>query len=69
MTVTPAYGRDYKTAKGARASWEAGEDWIISQFFHPFDGKPVNKAQAGLEGLDEPITLRFCELRKVAVIS
>ena len=67
MTLTPAYGRDYTTAKGARASWDRGDDWIINQFFHPYDGKPINQVQAVLEGLD--ITLRFDNLRKVAVIS
>lgn len=63
MTVTPANGRDYATAKEAKASWLSGADWIINDLFHPYDGKPVNKAQ-----VDEPVTLRFCKLTKVAVI-
>ena len=66
MTVTPAYGRDYKTQKEAKASWASNEDWLIADFFHPYDGKPINKPQADAEGLQ--ITLRFCGLRKVAVL-
>jgi hypothetical protein len=42
MTVIPAYGRDYKSAKAARADWAAGKDFIIADFFNPYDGKPVS---------------------------
>jgi hypothetical protein len=27
VTVTPAYGRDYKTQKEAKADWDAGKDF------------------------------------------
>jgi hypothetical protein len=30
MTVTPAYGRDYKSAAAARADWNAGKDFRIA---------------------------------------
>ena len=64
MTVTPAYGRDYKTAKAAKAAWAAGEDFIIADFSSPWDGKPTNihDEHAGF------INLRFNQLRKVAVV-
>jgi hypothetical protein len=61
LTVTPAHGRDYKTAKQARESWNAGRDWIVSDFFNRWDGKPINNAQAD----SESITLRFCNLTKI----
>ena len=38
-TVVPADGRDYKTAKAALADWKAGKDFIMSNLFHPSDGK------------------------------
>ncbi len=28
LTVTPAYGRDYRSKKEALADWEAGQDFI-----------------------------------------
>ena len=46
VTIVPAYGRDYKTAKAARHDWDTGKDFIISNLFHEFDGKAMNKQQA-----------------------
>ena len=66
MTVTPAYGRDYKTGTAARADWAAGKDFIIADISNPWDGKPINKPQA--DGAGYSITLRFSNLTKIAVI-
>jgi hypothetical protein len=63
-TMTPAYGRDYKTAKAALADWNAGKDWIIADIAHPASGRYANKEQ--LTG--ERVMLRFDGLRKVAVV-
>ncbi len=64
MTVTPAYGRDYRTAKAAKAAWAAGEDFIIADMSSPWDGKPtsIRDEHAGY------INLRFNQLRKVTVV-
>jgi len=32
MTLTPAYGRDYKSKKEVLADWEAGKDFIANSF-------------------------------------
>lgn len=32
MTLTPAYGRDYNSAKAAIADFEAGKDFIANDF-------------------------------------
>lgn len=63
-TVVPAYGRDYKTTSAALASWHAGEDWLISDFHDPADGKPINKQDAARDGLK--VILRFDGHRKTA---
>lgn len=42
ITLTPAYGRDYKTAKQARAAWAAGLDWILNDPASRFNGKPIS---------------------------
>ncbi len=62
-TATPAYGRDYTTAKAARADWQAGKDFLIADFFDPFDGKPINKQDADRAGLT--VNLRFDGLAKI----
>lgn len=46
VTLVPAYGRDYKSAKAVKEDWNANKDFIISNLFHPSDGKPMNREQA-----------------------
>lgn len=46
MTLTPAYGRDYKSAKDVKADWDANKDFIIADISSPYDGKPINKQDA-----------------------
>lgn len=64
LTVTPAYGRDYKTAKAAKADWAANKDFIIADIMNRWDGKPINRPQA--QGYR--VTIRFCGLRKTTCI-
>jgi hypothetical protein len=45
ITVMPAYGRDYTTAKAARADWLAEKDFIIVDRDNRWYGKPVNRQQ------------------------
>lgn len=59
IEVTPAYGRDYTTAKAARADWNEGKD-----FRDTVSSKYINKADAERLGLK--VTLRFDKSRKVA---
>ncbi len=67
VTLLPAYGRDYKTAKDARVDFDADKDFIIADHFSKWDGKPVNKPQLVGDNYSE-VTLRFCEQRKVCVV-
>tara|TARA_R100001129_G_C5095440_1_gene182548 strand:- start:296 stop:487 length:192 start_codon:yes stop_codon:yes gene_type:complete len=60
MTVTPAYGRDYKSAKAAKAAWKSGKDFIIRDFFSPYDGKPCS-----IRDTQGQVTIRYDKLRKV----
>jgi len=73
-TVTPAYGRDYKTAKAALADWNAGKDFIINDISNRWDGKPINKEGAEKERSATtssgrwaklPIMIRYDKLRKI----
>jgi hypothetical protein len=43
MTVIPAYGRDYKSPKAAKADWDSGKDFLICDISCPDDGRYVNR--------------------------
>jgi hypothetical protein len=45
-TLVPAYGRDYRSAKAVKEDWKSGKDFLIADFFSPWDGKPMNIDQA-----------------------
>lgn len=61
-TLTPAYGRDYRTAKDAKADFEAGNDFILNSY----DGNGlINKEQ-----LNRPcqVNIRFAKQAKLTVV-
>ena len=62
MTLTPAYGRDYKSAAAAVADLQSGKDFILADFSSPWDGMPINKRDipAGTT-----VRIRFASLRKI----
>ena len=64
LTIQPAYGRDYKTAKEAKADWEAGKDFQINNMFHPQDGAYVNKE----DGKGQSFLIRFCRNTKTVTV-
>jgi hypothetical protein len=45
-TLTPAYGRDYKSKREVLQSWIDCKDFIISNLQSRWDGKPMNRADA-----------------------
>lgn len=61
-TVVPSYGRDYKTKAQAVQAWEDGKDWIISDHFNPWDGKPISIKDFPM---GSSVNLRYDRLRKV----
>ncbi len=61
MTVTPAYGRDYKSLAAAKADWDTNKDFLIAEFQHLYEGKPTNKEQCS--GM--VIMVRYAKLRKI----
>lgn len=63
-TLTPAYGRDYKTGLQAAADYHANKDFILRDITSRWDGKLISKADIG----NEDIKLRFNDLRNVIII-
>lgn len=59
LTVIPAYGRDYRSAKDAKADWQAGKDFQIATY-GPDDGRYCNRADA-----PEGVMIRYKRLTQI----
>lgn len=66
LTVVPAYGRDYTSAKAVKADWEAGKDFQICDMSCQNDGAYINKEDASREGIT--VNVRYARLTKVLPI-
>jgi hypothetical protein len=64
MTVTPAYGRDYKSAKEVKADWKAGKDFVIADIFGGNAGRYINVQDAK----NETIMVRYAKLSKIVQV-
>ncbi len=62
MTVTPAYGKDYKTKKEALHAWTSGADFILNDFTSRWDGKPTS-----IRDGHTSVQIRYDNLRKVCI--
>lgn len=66
MTLTPAYGRDYKSKAAVLADWDANKDFIIADISSQWDGKSANKADLnGQSGL----MIRYQKLTKIMPVT
>lgn len=65
MTVSPAYGRDYKSAKDAADAWLAGKDFILESV-SPWMGKPcsIRNTEPG-----DKVSVRYAHKRKVTIVT
>ena len=67
FTLTPAYGRDYKSKKAVQAALDANVDFIDSSF--GASGRQViNRGDLLKEGVSS-VNVRYGKLRKVGVFS
>lgn len=64
VTLTPAYGRDYKSGKAAVADYDAGKDFILNTFDRP--NTPINKSQCDADGFK--VTIRFNNNRNTVTV-
>jgi len=65
-TLTPAYGRDYKSQAEVEADFRAGKDFILNDFMSQWDGKPcsIRDFPAGTQ-----ITLRYKKKSNVIIVT
>ena len=66
MTLTPAYGRDYKSKSAFEADLNAGKDFLGEEFDWPRP-RPINEAQLLGEGIRR-VQIRYKRLTKTAEI-
>jgi len=64
-TLTPAYGRDYKSKAAIQADIDHDFYFIFNNIMSPWDGKPV--CPSDLKG--ETVQVRYGNLRKVAIFN
>lgn len=67
MTLTPAYGRDYRSKRAAVADLMANKDFIINSFASPYDGKPINLSQLREIG-EREVKIRYSQLRRETMV-
>jgi hypothetical protein len=64
LTLSPAYGRDYKSKADAKQAWEEGKDWTI-EGMHPDAGRYTSIRDIDMflaDGYDS-VRLRYNGLR------
>jgi hypothetical protein len=66
MTVTPAYGRDYKSAKDAKADWEAGKDFVYQDISSQWHGK--NCSIRDFKRTDK-LQLRYKKMTQIVIVN
>ncbi len=64
LTLTPSYGRDYKSAAAVRADWATGKDFTIASV-GPCRGRQVNKEDAPPGAV---LNIRYKRLTRVCVV-
>lgn len=63
-TLTPAYGRDYKSKKACIEALEEGKDFVYNDVGSPWDGKMCSVRDFPK---DTQLQVRYGNLRKVLI--
>lgn len=67
ITVVPAYGRDYTSAKKVKEDWNAGKDFIVQDISSPHNGRYINNGDAKNSGIKR-VSVRYKQLREITII-
>lgn len=66
VTLTPIYGRDYKSASAIKADYDSGRDFTLNDWGNRYDGKPINKEQVEQAGYK--VTFRYNNNRSTCTL-
>ena len=64
LTLTPAYGRDYRSKAALLADFKDDKDFIVNDVMSRWDGKAVNRPQI----IGETVKIRYNRLRSVMTL-
>lgn len=65
ITVSPAYGRDYKSSREALQAFNEEKDFILEDVMDGYAGKPVNKSQLQQAYAPCYVNIRYYGKRRV----
>lgn len=63
LTVTPAYGRDYKSLKAAKEDWQDGKDFVETT-----SGQYINRAQVVEMKQKMNVMVRYKKLTMISLL-
>ncbi len=66
FTLTPAYGRDYKSSDEVLTDWNADKAFSVNSF--EASGSYTNRADCNERGYTE-VTVRFAKIRRIVVLT
>jgi hypothetical protein len=67
MTLTPAYGRDYKSGKAAKEDFLAGKDFVVADLVHRYSGGYCNFEDLRKDG-ETSVNIRYKKLTQIVVV-
>lgn len=70
LTLTPRYGRDYKSKAEVIEAWKDGKDFTVADFFSPDDGRAVSirESAALIASGKTAVHIRYKKLAQICVI-
>ena len=67
-TLTPAFGRDYKSKRAVLEDFEANKLFIIADVFHPDSGRTCSRSDLQKDA-QRTVNIRYNRLTRIAVVT
>jgi hypothetical protein len=67
ITLSPAYGRDFKSRRDAEENFASNQDWRIESIASGYAGAYATRAELKNAGIQE-VELRYAKLTKVTIV-
>jgi len=64
ITLTPAYGRDYKSSQSVIKDYLAGKDFILNDITSPWNGKPCSCRDFP----NQQVKIRYHNLQRITIV-
>ena len=67
MTLIPAYGRDYKSAKAVKEDFASNKDFQVADMSSAYNGRYVNREDLSQSNI-EKVNIRYNNLRSLTLV-